>query len=419
MAKLHGNELCMQCHQGGFPKAPTINPAEHSHHAAGSAGNECANCHMPQTVYMQRHSRHDHGFTIPDPLLTKQFGIPNACNRCHADQSPDWALKSVETWYGEKMQRHTRERAQIIARARAGEASSRTNLVQLLHTEEIPYWRAVAAALLGHWAGDREVTPALLHGLEDTNALVRSACLRSLAPLIDDEPVAQAIRSKLADPLRNVRVAAAWALRATVDMSSPAGTDLKEYLDLNADQPTGQMEWGSFELARGDDTNALRYYQTAVKWDPYSPGIRHELAIVLSQLGRPQEAVTQLEEAVKLAPRDAEFHYKLALALNEAGETDRMVAELEKAVQSDPRHARAWYNLGLARSARGDLAGAVEALARAEVADSADPRAPYARATVLVRLQRISEARTAARHALELAPDFTAAADLLRRLDGL
>ena len=34
---------------------------------------------MPVTTYMQRHPRHDHGFTIPDPLLTKQFGTPNAC----------------------------------------------------------------------------------------------------------------------------------------------------------------------------------------------------------------------------------------------------------------------------------------------------------------------------------------------------
>jgi len=316
------------------------------------------------------------------------------------------------------MQRHTRVRAQVIARARAGEDSSRTNLVQLLQTEEIPYWRGVAANLLGNWAADQEVTPALLQGLDDTNALVRSACIRSLAPLLDNPTVSQAIQAKLADPLRNVRVAAAWALRATLDMNAPAAADLKQYLEINADQPTGQMQWGNFELARGNATNALRYFQTAMAWDPYSPGIRHELAIVLSQLGQSQAAVTQLEAAVKLAPKDAEFHYALALALNEIGETDRMLSELEQAVQCDPRLARAWYNLGLARSARGNDTGALEALARAESADPSDPRAPYARATVLARLHQINEARTAARRALELAPQFTAAADLLRQLDG-
>ena len=417
MAKLHGNALCMQCHKGGFPKAPAITPTEHSHHVDGSAGNECANCHMPQTVYMQRHSRHDHGFTIPDPLLTKQFGVPNACNRCHTDRNTDWSLKNVESWYGEKMQRHTRERAQIIARARSGDDASPTNLVRLLQTEEIPYWRAVAANLLGNWPADRNVTPALLQGLNDTNAMVRSACVRSLAPLVDDETAARAIQSKLADPLRNVRVAAAWALRATLDTNSPAAADLKKFLDINADQPTGQLQLGAFELVSGNATNGLHHFETAVKWDPYSPGIRHELAMVYSQLGRMQEAVAQLEATVKLAPQDAEFHFKLALALNETGDTPRMMTELEEAVTCNPRHARAWYNLGLARSGQGDDSGALAALVRSESADPSDYRAPYARATVLVRLGRLDEARSAARHALDLDSN-SAAANLLRQIGG-
>ncbi len=416
MARLHGNELCLQCHKGGFPKAPTINPTEHSHHAAGSTGNECANCHMPQTVYMQRHSRHDHGFTIPDPLLTKQFAVPNACNRCHADQSTDWALKNVESWYGEKMQRHTRERAQIIARARTGEASSPTNLVHLLETEEIPYWRAVAANLLGSWAADREVTPALLRGLNDTNAMVRSACVRALNPLAADSTISSALQKKLSDPRRNVRVAAAWALRATLDLSSPAAADLKRFLEINADQPTGQMQLGGLELARGNATNALPYFQQAVRWDPYSPGIRHELAIVLSQLGRPQEAVVQLEEAVRLAPREAEFRFKLALAWNELGESAKVLAELEQAVQCNPRHARAGYNLGLARNAAGNPTGAIQALIAAESAEPNDPSIPYARATIHARLGQLNEARQAARRALELNPNLPEAAALLQQL---
>ena len=417
MAKLHGNALCMQCHKGGFPKAPAINPTEHSHHADGSTGNECAKCHMPQTVYMQRHSRHDHGFTIPDPLLTKQFGVPNACNRCHTDQSADWSLKNVESWYGEKMQRHTRERAQIIARARNGEDSSRTNLVRLLQTEEIPYWRAVAANLLGNWPADRNVTPALLQGLNDTNAMVRSACVRALAPLVENETVGKAIQSKLADPLRNVRIAAAWALRATLDTNSPAAADLKHFLEINADQPTGQLQLGAYELARGNATNALHYFETSVKWDPYSSGIRHDLAMVYSQLGLMREAVTQLEAAVKLAPKEAEFHFKLALALNETGDTSRLMTELEAAVTCNPRHAQAWYNLGLARSGQGDDSGALAALVRAESADPSDARAPYARATVLVRMGKLGEARSASQRALELDSN-SPAANLLQQLGG-
>src|SRR5579872_4279193 len=81
-----GNDLCMRCHSGAFPKAPVITPLQHSHHSATSSGSSCIGCHMPVTVYMQRHPRHDHGFTIPDPLLTTELNTPNACNRCHSDK---------------------------------------------------------------------------------------------------------------------------------------------------------------------------------------------------------------------------------------------------------------------------------------------------------------------------------------------
>ncbi|MEN9974539.1 MAG: hypothetical protein RLZZ282_545, partial [Verrucomicrobiota bacterium] len=269
MAKLRGNDLCLQCHNGGHPKAPTIHPSQHSHHADNSTGNACANCHMPQTLYMQCHSRHDHAFTIPDPLLTKEFGVPNACNRCHSTQSTDWAVNTVDAWYGQKMERPTRERARIIARARIAAPSSPTDLVRLLQSEKIPYWRAVAANLLNAWATHEVVTPALQHGLNDPSALVRSASIRSLAPLVQNETLSKAVESKLADPRRNVRVAAAWALRATLDMDSLAGADLQRSMAFNADQPTGQMQLGAFELARGKIADALPYFQTAVKWDPY------------------------------------------------------------------------------------------------------------------------------------------------------
>ena len=52
----------------------------------GSAGADCRGCHMPVTVYMQRDPRHDHSFLRPDPEATLATGVPNACNRCHADQ---------------------------------------------------------------------------------------------------------------------------------------------------------------------------------------------------------------------------------------------------------------------------------------------------------------------------------------------
>ena len=440
--KLPGNYLCLACHAVGMTNAPNIDPFRHSHHQVfgydtngilvnanlatykpaqiKETGGECVNCHMPQTVYMQRHWRHDHGFTIPDPLLTKEFGIPNACERCHADKGTDWNLKFVEQWYGTNMNRPYRQRAEIVARARRGENQSVEPLLGMLASDPIPYWQAVAAGLLQRWVGDQKVSAVLIAQLNSTNALVRQMAAQALGPLAEagQADIVAALQPKLKDASRNVRIETARHLVALLDTNSLAGREYLQFLDHVSDQPLGQLQTGVFEMMRGDSTNALEHFQTAVKWDPYSAGIRHELAILLSQMGRGQEAVTQLEAAVKLAPNDADFHYTLALALNEAGESDRVLLELELAVKCDPQFARAWYNLGLARSAHGDDAGALEALVRAESADPSDARTPYARATVLARIGRLDEARAAARHALELDANLTTAGDLLRQLGG-
>ena len=39
-----------------------------------------------------------HTFRFISPQLTKQFGIPNPCNSCHMDKSPDWALDQLRGW---------------------------------------------------------------------------------------------------------------------------------------------------------------------------------------------------------------------------------------------------------------------------------------------------------------------------------
>jgi tetratricopeptide (TPR) repeat protein len=438
--KLPGNMLCLSCHGPGQTNAIVINPVTHSRHKVfgydtngvmldfdlgdyhpktiTETGGECVNCHMPQTPYMQRHWRHDHGFTIPDPLLTKQHGIPNACNRCHQDKDVDWALKYVEEWYGDKMNRPYRQRAQTIARAKQGEESARAALLKMLQHDEIDYWRAVAANMLERWVNEPEVYQKLVQQLADTNALVRQQIVQTLTPVATATPEIQnAVTARLEDDSRNVRVVAAQALAGELNLDSLAASELQHMLQHNADQPLGQLQLGAFAASRGNLETALPHFQTAANWDPYSPGIRHELAIVLSQLNRPREALRELQEAVRLAPQDAEFRFKLALAWNELGESRQVLAELEHAVKLEPRHARAGYNLGLARHAAGNSLGAIQALLTAESAAPQDAQIPYARATIHAQLGQRSEARQAAARALELNPQFTAAATLLRQLE--
>lgn len=415
---LPGNALCMRCHNGGYPNSPKIDPTAHSHHGPESTGNQCVNCHMPQTTYMERHARRDHGFTIPDPLMTQQLGIPNACNRCHEDQDTDWAVAAAEEWYGDRLDRDTRRRAQWMAGGRQGLDSARAPLVQMVTGTESPLWKASAVHLLGRWLDQSDVQQALLTAVNHTNTLVRAHGAIAIAPLVEAQraDVINALENLLEDPARNVRVNAAWALRQQIDPLARHGQELQHFLQHNADQPTGQMQLGAYELARENLEAALGHYTKAVRWDPNSPPIRHELAIVFSTAGRPQDALEELQVACRLAPNEAEYQYKLALAWNELGQPDKTIVALRQAVELDTMHGRAWYNLGLALNGRGDTQGAVDALVRGESAVPNDPDIPYARATILYQSGRHFEAEQAASRTLTIEPNYGPARQLLNAI---
>ncbi len=98
-------------------------------------------------------------------------------------------------------------------------------------------------------------------------------------------------------------------------------------------------------------------------------------------------------QTTDVAVVNGRFQFELGLAWNEAGDLAQAQSAFESAVKLAPNHALAWYNLGLARSATRHPQAAIEALLRAESADTTDPRAPYARAMILARLEKLKRPR--------------------------
>jgi predicted CXXCH cytochrome family protein len=330
---LQGNDLCVRCHNGSYPKAPKIDTASHDHECKS----DCIGCHMPVTVYMQRHPRHDHGFTIPDPLLTKELNIPNACNRCHADKGIDWALKHTEEWYGTNMNRPTRERARWIAAAESGEPGANEKLIVLLDdTNQSPYWRAVAASLLSSWATESSTQAALLAQLKNDHPLVREKVVRSLESALSETNVYASLLPMLNDTVRNVRVATAWVLRATVDLHCRAGLDLQRMLDLEADQPTGQFDEGMLLLSRQQPAEALLHLKKATAWDPLSPPYLCTQAEVQDQLGQLTEALKTLNKAESAVPNDPHIPYVRGMILARNGRIKEAWIAANRALKLQP-----------------------------------------------------------------------------------
>ena len=93
--------LCLECHGPSSPNGPRLAATveQHSHHKAGSAGNECIACHMPaieQTIADV--NVRSHTFRFITPAMTEQFKIPNPCTTCHKDKTTAWATDALKHW---------------------------------------------------------------------------------------------------------------------------------------------------------------------------------------------------------------------------------------------------------------------------------------------------------------------------------
>lgn len=408
------NSICLQCH-GPSPRnnAPIIDPVAHSHHKADSTGNQCVTCHMPTTTYMQRDPRHDHGFLKPDPLLTKELGIPNACNRCHADQTVDWAITHSDQWYGAKLNSRQRERTRAVAAAQAGKPEATAKLLELIATEDVPAWHATLLQLTRPAATtEPRVVAAAREAVKHADPMVRSAGAQVLASVPGE---AATLRPLLNDATRLVRLDAAWPLSAELPEGSPMRKELDAYLAVSADQPTGRLRIGQDLFNRGRAAEAEPQLRKAVEWDPNSPGLHDSLGLVLNELGKPAEAAASLWRAAQLSPTDAQAAFNAALAFAGARKLPDAEFALREALRRDPRHDRASYNLGLLLAQTGRGPEAITAIETAEQIAPRVPDYPWARATILWQRGDRAAAIAAARRTIEIDPTHNEARALLRQ----
>lgn len=338
--KYTGNAICTSCHQHPAGKYDT--PAHHFHQP-NSTGAACVECHMPQTTYMEVHARRDHSLRNPRPDLSVQLGTPNACTRCHLDKKKagledrddlrqylDWILaarrgdekvkavltqldqemnKAYTEWYGKQRRQERRFDkyfAPIIDAARRGDPEAEKGLIRVAGDARLPaIVRATALLELGQYES-LQSTNAALELLRDPDPPTRATAISNLQGRLSEPQFVQAIAPLLNDPLRLVRTEAARALSGMPEgllrgsqrqQLSDALAEYKRGLLVNNDRAGAHVMLGILAESQGQDEQAVRAYQDALRVESRTTGPRTNLAALYDRLAEGEDRRASQAEA--------------------------------------------------------------------------------------------------------------------------
>jgi predicted CXXCH cytochrome family protein len=331
-----GDELCTQCHtpiavpcrgepclaQSAFIRTASTEPVSdtaierHTLHKAGSEGSRCITCHMSDVNWRLLIRRRDHTFQAPVPEMTARFGVPNACNTCHDDRSPEWAAGKMDQWWDNRERRNASVAvAETMYRAGSGDATVLPALAALavdrsqsaiVRASAVEFIEQLALGTAGLRSGDAQTqtsfrpdTPAarpssaapgrlpavlnaaqvnaLIGAAADPEALVRAQAVDALLATGARERVIPPLLARLQDPARVVRARAAEALLSfgISELPGAAGQVLARAQDdyavaLNSfpDVAANHAALGWLESERNHTAQAHAALDTAIRLDP-------------------------------------------------------------------------------------------------------------------------------------------------------
>jgi tetratricopeptide (TPR) repeat protein len=206
----------------------------------------------------------------------------------------------------------------------------------------------------------------------------------------------------------------------------------------NPRQPPREAFWGQRTsdemgdlwiqmLTRNDDDlrvlmAAIRPKETAeeiigremmVRADPSSVPLRNDLALMYSEVGRPDEALVQLRIVVTLQPESAAAHYNLGASLMALGKLAEAVDQYRHALGLEPEYVLAQNGLGRALLRLGSTEEALGHFREAARLDPGNAEIRYNIGAVSLTQGRVSDAIEQLRQAVLLRPDLVPAISTL------
>ena len=216
--------------------------------------------------------------------------------------------------------------------------------------------RATALNLLPEYLTPTSL-PAIQNALSDDDALVRREAVRALEPLPPQERVRLAA-PLLSDPIRSVRIEAARLLAGT----SP---------ELLQEAQKTALDRGVAELIASEMAAAER------------PENHVNLALLYAQMGRTNDAESELQTALRLDPHWVPAMVNLADLYRTQNRDEEGEKWLEKAIAVAPDAAEPVHALGLLKARQKQYQEALTLLARAATLQPSNVNYSYVYAVAL------------------------------------
>ena len=419
--KKEGNQLCLECH-----RADTYDTENHHFHkkiyqGKESKGDDCIQCHMPETTYMGIDKRADHSIRIPRPDLSQTYQTPNACNTkgCHGDKTLLWTNDHMSKWYGKKKRPHFGE---TIALARLGDPNVLKDLISVAKDMLFPgIVRATALSLLSHYPS-KESSKALETALSDPDSLVRQTAISTINILRLDKD-ATIIFPLLYDPVRAVRIQAALGvasiknIKLTEDQQRVLDSAVEEYItamEYSGDFPAGRYNLGLVYHALGKTDKAIENYEDSIRIDRLFIPAQNNLGMLYNARGENEKAEKLFIKILENRPEMHDIAYSLGLLLVEEKKYDEAAVYLQKAADGLPHRARIQYNLGLLQQFLKNDKEAEKALLGALALEPANFDFLFALADHYIKRDRLDNALLLVNKMIELFPENKTGYDILK-----
>jgi hypothetical protein len=302
-----GDASCRQCH------AAVVNgAAAHSHHRSPAA-QSCVACHMPPILSGVLDKFADHSLDVPVPENTIHHRVPNACNECHAKETPETMAAALHRWWPQAQARQ--KRRLLLAEAFDPERTGRNEpALRAVVTDslEAPTLRVAAATLLAV-AYPREAVTILAPLLNDTERVLRAGIAYALGylPIDEAQKVVPWVRPLVHDSYLPARESAALLLAFA---NAPDG---EEALRTLADDPATQdLPQPHYELAiragrRGALAEAETELQKTLDRQFYHTFALVALADLYEARQQPELAHQALVEAIRFGGPDPRVEQRL------------------------------------------------------------------------------------------------------------